>query len=207
LKDTLVFQLPELPYAMDALAPYMSAETLEFHHGKHHKAYVDKLNELTADGPYRGQDLETIIRSSAGNPAQRAVFNNAGQHWNHSHFWLGMTKNGGGAIPGNLERRLVADFGSVDRFKEDFKAACIAQFGSGWAWLVFDGEKLAIAKTGNADTPLTDGHAALLTCDVWEHSYYIDYRNLRPKYVDAFLSNLVNWEVVTERFEQAVARA
>jgi len=198
-----LFQLPTLPYPIDALAPYMSAETLEFHHGKHHKAYVDRLNELTADGPYKGMDLETIIRTSAARLADRTLFNQAGQHWNHSHFWLGMKKNGGGSIPGNLERQIITDFGSVEKFKEVFKAACIAQFGSGWAWLVFDGEKLAVTKTGNADTPLTEGHAALLTCDVWEHSYYIDYRNLRPKYVDAFLSKLVNWEVVTERYELA----
>ncbi len=198
-----MFQLPTLPYPIDALAPYMSARTLEFHHGRHHKAYVDKLNELAA-GRYNGMDLEAIIRTSAQNPADRAIFNQAGQHWNHSHFWLGMKKNGGGRIPGNLERRVIADFGSVEKFKDDFKSACIAQFGSGWAWLVFDGEKLAVTKTGNADTPLTEGHAALLTCDVWEHSYYIDYHNLRPKYVDAFLSNLVDWETVTARFERAI---
>ncbi|WP_311538831.1 superoxide dismutase [uncultured Bradyrhizobium sp.] len=199
-----MFQLPTLPYPIDALAPYMSAQTLEFHHGRHHKAYVDKLNELTAAGRYNGMDLEAIIRTSAKNPADRTIFNQAGQHWNHSHFWLGMKKNGGGPIPGNLEKRVIADFGSVEKFKDDFKSACIAQFGSGWAWLVFDGEKLAVTKTANADTPLTEGHAALLTCDVWEHSYYIDYHNLRPKYVDAFLSNLVDWETVTARFERAI---
>lgn len=199
-----MFQLPTLPYPIDALAPYMSAQTLELHHGRHHKAYVDKLNELTAASRYNGMDLEAIIRTSAENPADRTIFNQAGQHWNHSHFWLGMKKNGGGPIPGNLEKRVIADFGSVEKFKDDFKSACIAQFGSGWAWLVFDGEKLAVTKTGNADTPLTEGHAALLTCDVWEHSYYIDYHNLRPKYVDAFLSNLVDWETVTARFERAI---
>ncbi|WP_280140489.1 superoxide dismutase [Nitratireductor aquibiodomus] len=200
----LLFQLPELPYAMDALAPYMSAETLEFHHGRHHKAYVDKLNALTADSTYRHMSLEEVILTSANKPAESGLFNQAGQHWNHSHFWLGMKAGGGGAVPGNLEKHLIADFGSVDRFKEEFKAACIAQFGSGWAWLVFDGEKLAIAKTGNADTPLTEGKSALLTCDVWEHSYYIDYRNLRPRYVDAFLEGLVNWEIVAERYESAI---
>lgn len=198
-----MFELPDLPYALDALTPYMSAETLEFHHGKHHKAYVDKLNELVADGPYKGMELEDIILQSAGKPEDQLLFNQAGQHWNHSHFWLGMKKNGGGNVPGRLEKQLIADFGSVDRFKDAFKGACIAQFGSGWAWLVFDGEKLAITKTGNADTPVADGHAALLTCDVWEHAYYIDYRNLRPKYVDAFLANLVNWDAVAERFEAA----
>jgi superoxide dismutase, Fe-Mn family len=199
-----VFQLPNLPYPMDALTPYMSVESLEFHYGRHHKAYVDKLNELTVEGPYKSMDLETVIKVSAKQAADRVLFNQAGQHWNHSHFWAGMKKNGGGAIPGILERHLIADFGSIAQFKEEFKAACIAQFGSGWAWLVFDGEKLAVSKTGNADTPITDGHAGLLTCDVWEHAYYIDYRNLRPKYVDAFLSSLVNWEVVADRFAAAV---
>lgn len=143
----------------------MSAETLEFHHGKHHKAYVDKLNELTVDGSYKDMDLETIIRTSAAKPADRALFNQAGQHCNHSHFWLGMKRNGGGSIPGNLEKQIIVDFGSVETFKEEFKAACLAQFGSGWAWLVFDGGKLAITKTGNADTPLTEGHAALSTAE------------------------------------------
>lgn len=199
-----MFNLPDLPYAMDALAPFMSSETLEYHHGKHHKAYVDKLNELLKDSDYRDLSLGEIIKKTAQNPQQRGLFNQAGQHWNHSHFWLGMKQNGGGLIPGNLEKQLIEDFGSLEQFKEEFKAACIAQFGSGWAWLVFNGEKLAITKTGNADTPITDGHHALLTCDVWEHSYYIDYRNLRPKYVDAFLDHLVNWEMVTQRFEAAI---
>ncbi|WP_439271763.1 superoxide dismutase [Pseudochrobactrum sp. HB0163] len=199
-----MFELPELPYTMDALAPYMSAETLEFHYGKHHKAYVDKLNELVTKEPYNGMSLEDIIRQSFDKSEDRVLFNQAGQHWNHSHFWLGMKKGGGGSIPGALEKQLIADFGSVDHFRQEFKAACIAQFGSGWAWLVFDGEKLAITKTSNAGTPLTDGHTALLTCDVWEHSYYIDYRNMRPKYVDAFLEGLVNWEAVAQRFDIAV---
>jgi len=198
-----LFHLPDLPYPVDALAPYMSAETLKFHHGKHHKAYVDKLNDLTKDGFYSGMDVEAVIRASVDNPADRTIFNQAGQHWNHSHFWLGMKQDGGGPIPGKLERQIISDFGSIEKFMSDFKEACIAQFGSGWAWLVFDGEKLSVTKTGNADTPLTAGHHALLTCDVWEHSYYIDYRNLRPKYVDAFLSQLVNWEIVAERFEVA----
>jgi Fe-Mn family superoxide dismutase len=200
-----LFQLPELPFAMDDLGPYMSGETLAFHHGKHHKAYVDKLNELTATGAYAGLDLESIIKASARRPEAAPVFNNAAQRWNHSHFWLGMKKDGGGPIPGNLERRLISDFGSIDAFKEEFKAACLAQFGSGWAWLTLENGKLAVTKTGNADTPLANGQVALLTCDVWEHSYYIDYKNLRAKYVDAFLTNLVNWERVAERLEGAAA--
>lgn len=198
-----MFSLPELPYALDNLQPYMSAETLSYHHGKHHKAYVDKLNELTEEGPFADLSLSELILQSAGRPEAAPIFNNAAQHWNHSHFWLGMKKNGGGAIPGSLERQLVADFGSVDAFKEQFKAACLAQFGSGWAWLVFDDGRLSITKTGNADTPIVSGQAALLTCDVWEHSYYIDYKNMRPKYVDAFLEHLVNWERVEQRFDAA----
>lgn len=181
----------------------MSAETLEFHHGKHHKAYVDKLNELTASGPYSGLSLEDVILKSAKDPEQKVLFNQAGQHWNHSFFWLSMKAKGGGAIPAKLEQQLVADFGSLDAFKAEFKAACVSQFGSGWGWLVFDGKKLAITKTANADTPMVHGHTALLTCDVWEHAYYIDYRNVRPKYVETFLEHLVDWDRVAALYEQA----
>lgn len=199
-----MFTLPELPYARDALQPYMSAETLEFHHGKHHRAYVDKLNELVARSDYEGATLEDVIRRAADNPADRTLYNQAGQHWNHSHFWEGMKPGGGGAMPGALERRTIRDFGSVDAFKAQFRDACVAQFGSGWGWLVLDGDRLAVSKTANADTPLTQGQAALLTCDVWEHSYYIDYRNLRARYAEVFLSDLVNWQVVADRLEAAL---
>lgn len=201
-----MFTLPELPYTLDALAPVMSRETLEYHHGKHHKAYVDKLNELTASGPFHGLDLETIIRKTAGDAEHRVLFNQAGQHWNHSFFWLSMKPNGGGAMPAALEARIVKDFGSVAQFREAFKAACVSQFGSGWGWLAYDGEKLIISKTANADTPLTQGHTALLTCDVWEHAYYIDYRNMRPNYVEAFLDTLVDWDRVASLLDQASNR-
>ncbi|GFE97080.1 MULTISPECIES: superoxide dismutase [unclassified Gluconobacter] len=200
-----MFKLPELPYALDALAPYMSAETLEYHHGKHHKAYVDKLNELTASGSYQGLDLDQVIRKSAQDAAQKVLFNQAGQHWNHSFFWQSMKAKGGGSIPGALEKQLIADFGSLDAFTAQFKNACVSQFGSGWGWLVHDGEKLAITKTANADTPLVHGQTALLTCDVWEHAYYIDYRNMRPKYVEAFLTDLVDWEMVEQRYQVALS--
>jgi Fe-Mn family superoxide dismutase len=199
----MAFELPSLPYAPDALAPYMSAETLDFHHGKHHKAYVDKLNELTASGPFAGKSLEEIVVGSYGKPETQVLFNNAGQHWNHNHFWKWMKPSGGGSIPGEVERRIVSDFGSVDKFKEDFKAAGVGQFGSGWAWLVVDGGKLAITKTPNGENPLVHGKTAILGVDVWEHSYYIDYRNARPKYLDAFLNNLVNWEYVAELLSTA----
>lgn len=199
-----MFTLPELPYSMDALAPAMSAETLEFHYGKHHKAYVDKLNELIAGTSLEGAALEDIIRQTAASDDKAQLFNQAGQHWNHTHFWMGMCKGGGGAMPGHLERRVIADFGSIGAFRDEFTQACLTQFGSGWGWLVFDGEKLAVTRTGNAQTPITQGHSALLTCDVWEHSYYIDYRNQRPRYVQAFLDDLVDWQVVADRLEAVV---
>lgn len=202
-----MFKLPELPYAPDALAPYMSAETLEYHHGKHHKAYVDKLNELTASGPFHGLALDEIIRKTASDPEQKVLFNQAGQHWNHSFFWLSMKAKGGGSIPASLEKQLVSDFGSLGNFKTEFKNACLAQFGSGWGWLMHDGQKLTITKTANADTPLAHGQTALLTCDVWEHAYYIDYRNMRPKYVEAFLTDLVDWEMVEQRYRTAISAA
>lgn len=199
-----MFKLPDLPYSMDALAPAMSAETMEYHYGKHHKAYVDKLNELVAGTPLEGRDLEDVIRETADDAAKATLFNQAGQHWNHSHFWQGMRKNGGGCMPGRLEKRLVADFGSIEAFRAEFSQACLTQFGAGWGWLVFDGNKLSVTKTPNAETPITKGHDALLTCDVWEHSYYIDHRNQRPKYVETFLNDLADWQVVADRLEVAI---
>ena len=199
----MAFELPALPYAMDALAPYMSAETLEFHHGKHHNTYVTTLNKLVDGTDLAGADLDSVVAQSFGKPDLQPVFNNAGQHWNHIQFWQWMKPNGGGAIPGALEAKLVEDFGSVDAFKEAFTQAGVTQFGSGWAWLVLDNGKLTTMKTPNAENPLAHGKTALLGCDVWEHSYYIDYRNLRPKYLEAFLNNLVNWERVAELYGQA----
>ncbi|MEQ9814375.1 MAG: superoxide dismutase [Azospirillaceae bacterium] len=195
------FSLPDLPYAYDGLGPYMSGETLEFHHDKHHQTYVDNLNKLVDGTEFAGKDLEDVVKGSFGK--NQGVFNNAGQHWNHLHFWNWMKPNGGGAIPGSLEKQIAADFGSVDAFKEEFKQAGATQFGSGWCWLVWDNGKLATMKTPNAENPLAHGKTALLGCDVWEHSYYIDYRNARPKYLEAFVNNLVNWEYVAELFEKA----
>ena len=196
----MAFELPPLPYAREALQPYMSAETLEYHHSKHHQAYVTKLNELIAGTELEGQDLDSIVKASFGKPERQAIFNNAGQHWNHLLFWEWMKPNGGGSIPGELEKRLVSDFGSVDAFKKAFSDAGVAQFGSGWCWLVEDADgKLKVTKTPNAENPLAHGQKALLGCDVWEHSYYIDYRNRRADYLKAFLDNLVNWEAVARR--------
>ncbi len=198
----MAFTLPDLPYAHDALAAGgMSKETLEYHHDKHHKAYVDKLNELVAGTEWEGKSLEAIVTGTyqSGAVAQNGIFNNASQHWNHAQFWEMMGPNGG-AIPGALEKALTESFGSVDKFKQDFAAAGVGQFGSGWAWLVKDKDgALKITKTENGVNPLCFGQTALLGCDVWEHSYYIDFRNARPKYLENFLNNLVNWENVASR--------
>ena len=185
----MAFTLPPLPYAKDALAPHLSAETLEFHHGKHHNAYVTNLNKLLEGKPDASKSLEEIILSSDG-----GVFNNAAQIWNHTFYWNSMKPNGGGAPTGELATAIDRDFGSLDKLKEEFTAAATTQFGSGWAWLVLDKGKLMVTKTGNADLPMKHGQKALLTIDVWEHAYYIDFRNLRPKYIETFLTHLVNWD-------------
>ncbi|PCC69655.1 superoxide dismutase, Fe-Mn family [Nannocystis exedens] len=185
------FTLPELPYAKDALAPHISAETLEYHHGKHHAAYVNNLNKLLDGKPEAELSLEEIILRSDG-----GVFNNAAQVWNHTFYWHSMRPNGGGRPTGELAEAIARDFGSFERFREEFANAATTQFGSGWAWLVVQNGKLAVTKTGNADLPLKHGQTALLTIDVWEHAYYIDYRNARPKYIDTFLDHLVNWDFV-----------
>ncbi|MFN3671913.1 MAG: superoxide dismutase [Bosea sp. (in: a-proteobacteria)] len=199
----MTFTLPDLPYAHDALQPFMSKETLEYHHDKHHLAYVNNGNNAIKGTEFEGKSLEEIVKASHGkNPA---VFNNAGQHYNHLHFWKWMKPNGGGSIPGSLEKAIVDSFGSVDKFKEDFVAAGVGQFGSGWCWLEMKGGKLAVSKTPNGESPLVNGATPLLGCDVWEHSYYIDYRNRRPDYLKAFLESLVNWEYVAELYEGARA--
>ncbi|HBU98624.1 MULTISPECIES: superoxide dismutase [Thalassospira] len=200
----MAFELPALPYAHDALAPVMSAETLEFHHDKHHNAYVVNGNKLLEGSGLEGKSLEEVVVASYGDAAKAGLFNNAAQHWNHIEFWKMMKKNGGGNLPGELEKKIVEDFGSVDAFKEAFVQAGVTQFGSGWCWLAMDKSgKLVVTKTPNAENPLVHGQTPLLGCDVWEHSYYIDYRNARPDYVKAFLDSLVNWEYVAERFSKA----
>ncbi len=195
----MTFKLPELPYAKDALAPHISQETLEYHHGKHHNAYVTKLNELIEGKPEASKSLEEIIMASEG-----GLFNNAAQVWNHTFYWNCMKPSGGGAPTGDIAAAIERDLGGFEKFKTDFSAACIAQFGSGWAWLVKDKSgKLSITKTSNADLPMKHGQTALLTCDVWEHAYYIDYRNARAKYVETFLASLVNWDFVNENLKKA----
>ncbi len=196
-----VFVLPALPYAQDALEPHISARTLRFHYGKHHRAYVDNLNKLTAGGKMAGLPLEEIIRQTAGKPDQSGLFNNAAQVWNHTFFWNSMKLSGGGAPTGKLAERINAAFGTFDAFKTAFGEAAMTQFGSGWAWLVQEGDTLKIVKTTNADTPLAHGQTALLTCDVWEHAYYLDYQNRRKDFVQAFLDHLVNWDFAASQLK------
>lgn len=188
----MAFTLPELPYSKDALQPHISAETLEYHYGKHHKAYLDKLNAAVEGSPNAEKSLEDIIKSSEG-----GLFNNAAQVWNHTFYWNCLSPNGGGAPTGAVADAINGTFGDFETFKTKFTECALTTFGSGWAWLVKDGSKLDIVSTSNAGTPMTDGKTALLTCDVWEHAYYVDYRNARPKYVDAFW-NLVNWDHVVK---------
>jgi Fe-Mn family superoxide dismutase len=184
-------QLPKLPYAKDALAPYISAETIEYHHGKHHKAYVDNINRLITGTEFEKVSLEEIIRKSSG-----GIFNNAAQVWNHTFYWNCLSPNGGGEPAGELADELIKQFGSFAQFKEKFTNAAVTLFGSGWAWLVKNSNgTLSIQATSNAHTPLREGNKALLTCDVWEHAYYIDYRNARAKYVEGFW-DMVNWDFV-----------
>jgi len=198
----MAFELPPLPYSHDALAAGgMSRETLEFHHDIHHKAYVDNGNKLIAGTEWENASVEDIVRGTyqPGAVAQNGIFNNASQHWNHAQFWE-MMAPGERRMPGELESRITDAFGSVDKFKEEFAAAGAGQFGSGWAWLVVDGDgTLKVTKTENGVNPLCFGQTALLGCDVWEHSYYIDFRNKRPAYLSNFLENLVNWENVASR--------
>jgi Fe-Mn family superoxide dismutase len=189
----MAFELPPLPYAKDALAPHMSAETFDYHYGKHHQAYVNNLNKAVEGTDNEGKSLEDIIAAAELNSG---LFNNAAQHWNHSFFWQCMSPSGGGAATGAVADANGSAFGSYDKFSEEFSNAAATQFGSGWAWLVTDGSKLSIEKTANADLPLKHGSKALLTIDVWEHAYYIDHRNARPKFIETFLTNLVNWDFV-----------
>jgi Fe-Mn family superoxide dismutase len=199
----MAHQLPELPYGLDALEPHISRQTLEFHHGKHHAAYVTNLNKAIEGSDLEGKSLEEVILAVAGDAGKAGVFNNAAQVWNHSFYWQCMKPGGGGAPTGALAERIAADFGSFDAFKEQFKTAGATQFGSGWAWLVLDGGTLKITKTANADLPLAHGQKALLTMDVWEHAYYLDYQNRRPDYISTFLDKLVNWDFVAANLAAA----
>jgi superoxide dismutase, Fe-Mn family len=190
----MAFEQPVLPYETTALEPHMTAKTFEFHYGKHHATYVTNLNNLTKDSPMATMSLEEIIKSTFGDASKAGIFNNAAQVWNHTFFWNSMKPNGGGAPTGDLAAKINASFGSLDKFKEEFKAAATTQFGSGWAWLIKDGDGLKITKTGNAENPIAHGQTPLLTLDVWEHAYYIDFQNRRPDFITTYLENLVNWD-------------
>jgi Fe-Mn family superoxide dismutase len=192
----MAITLPALPYSNNALEPHISARTLEFHHGKHHNAYVTNLQKLIAGTDMENMGLDDIIKKSAGDSSKAGIFNNAAQVWNHSFYWKCMKQGGGGNPPKKLADMINSAFGGFDKFIEEMKNAAATQFGSGWAWLVTDGGSLKIMKTSNADTPMVHGAKALLTIDVWEHAYYLDYQNRRPDYVAAFLEKLVNWEFV-----------
>ncbi len=192
------FTLPELPFAKTALEPHLSAETFDYHHGKHHNAYVTNLNKMIEGRPEAGKSLQEIIMSADG-----GMFNNAAQVWNHTFYWSCLKPGGGGEPTGALADAIKRDFGSFAKFREEFASAAATQFGSGWAWLVLDGGKLKVAQTANADTPLKHNQTALLTIDVWEHAYYIDFRNARPKYIETFMDKLVNWEFVAQNLAQA----
>lgn len=198
----MAFELPDLPYAYDALAPHMSAETLEFHHDKHHQAYVTNGNNLLEGSGLEGKSLEDVCRESHGKNA--GLFNNAGQHYNHIHFWSWMKPGGGGtSLPAKLQAAVDSDLGGFDKMRADFVQAGVTQFGSGWAWIAVKDGKLEIMKTPNGENPLVHGATPILGCDVWEHSYYIDYRNARPKYLEAWFDGLVNWEYVEQMFDAA----
>ena len=197
----MTFELPKLNYSKDALSPAMSEETLDLHHGKHHQTYITNLNNLVKDTDFANLSLEEIVKKSAGDSSKAGIFNNAGQHWNHILFWNCMKPKGGGAMPPELEKRIVADFGSVDKFKEDFIQAGTTQFGSGWAWLAINNGKLVVTKTANASNPLVYNMKPIFGCDVWEHSYYVDYRNRRPDYLKAFVNELANWEFVASQLD------
>ncbi len=194
----MAFTLPKLPFAKDALEPHMSAETFSFHHEKHHNAYVTNLNKLIEGTEFENKSLEEIIKKSSG-----GIFNNAAQVRNHTFFWNSLSPKGGGKASGALAEKINEDFGSFEKFEEEFKNAGATQFGSGWAWLVLDGGKLKVEKTANAETPLTKGQIPLLTIDVWEHAYYLDFQNRRPDFISTFLEKLANWEFAAENFEKA----
>jgi superoxide dismutase, Fe-Mn family len=199
----MAYELPPLPYDYTALEPLISKSTLEFHHDKHHATYVNNYNNTVQGTELDSQSLEEVIKAIAGDSSKMGLFNNAAQAWNHTFYWQCMKANGGGTPTGDLAKKIDADFGSFDKFVEAFKNAGATQFGSGWAWLVLDGDTLKVTKTLNADNPLTAGQVPLLTMDVWEHAYYLDYQNKRPAYIDDFLGKLVNWDFVAQNLAAA----
>ena len=200
----MAYDLPDLPYDYEALQPYMSRETLEYHHDKHHKAYLDAMTPMIQGSKYESMSLEEVVKTSFKDDPK--LFNQVGQYYNHVHFWQWMAPNGGGrAMPGEIEKAVESDLGGYDKMRADFIEAGKTQFGSGWAWIAVRDGKLEIMKTPNGENPLVHGAHPILGCDVWEHSYYIDYRNARPKYLEAFVDNLVNWEHVAKMYGEATA--
>ena len=197
----MTFELPKLDYAKNALAPIMSEETLDLHHGKHHQTYITNLNNFIKDTDMAGMSLEEIVHNSSKDKSKAGIFNNASQHWNHELFWKCMKPNGGGSMPKKLEDQIKSDLGSVEEFKKQFIQAGITQFGSGWCWLSLNNGKLVVSKTPNAENPLIHNMKPILGCDVWEHSYYVDYRNRRPEYLENFFEKLVNWEFVESQLD------
>ena len=197
----MTFELPKLDYAKNALAPIMSEETLDLHHGKHHQTYITNLNNFIKDTDMAGMSLEEIVHNSSKDKSKAGIFNNASQHWNHELFWKCMKPNGGGSMPKKLEDRIKSDLGSVEEFKKQFIQAGITQFGSGWCWLSISNGKLVVSKTPNAENPLIHNMKPILGCDVWEHSYYVDYRNRRPEYLENFFEKLINWEFVESQLD------
>ena len=199
----MAYVLPPLPFDYTALEPLISKSTLEFHHDKHHAAYVNNYNNLVKDTDLDSKSLEEVIKAVAGDASKAGIFNNAAQAWNNTFYWNGIKPGGGGQTTGALEYKINADFGSFEQFVEAFKTAAATQFGSGWAWLVLDNGTLKVTKTGNADNPLTVGQTPLLTIDVWEHAYYLDFQNRRPDYISEFITKLVNWDFVAANLAAA----
>jgi Fe-Mn family superoxide dismutase len=199
----MTYELSPLPYDYDALEPVISKSTLEFHHDKHHAAYVKKYNNAVEGTEFENKPIEDVIKAVAGDSSKTGIFNNGAQAWNHTFYWQCMKPNGGGTPSGDLAQKIEADFGSFEQFAEAFKNAGATQFGSGWAWLVLDGDTLKVTKTLNADNPLTSDQVPLLTMDVWEHAYYLDYQNQRPAYIDSFISKLINWDFVGQNLAAA----
>ena len=201
----MAFKLPPLPFKNDALEPHMTATTLDFHYGKHHQTYVDKLNEMIKGTEHAKQSLEEIIRATAGRPEKIGIFNNAAQTWNHTFFWNCLHPEGGGEPTGTLKEKIDKDLGGMAKFREAFTQAALTQFGSGWAWLVLDPNGvLKVGKSSNADLPIVHNHTPILTCDVWEHAYYLDYQNRRPDFVATFLDKLINWEFAQKNLDEAL---
>ncbi len=195
-------ELPPIPWADNALEPYISERTISFHYGKHHRTYVENTNKLIKDTEFAGLPLEEIVVKTAGKPEYASIFNNASQSWNHTFFWNSMEPGGGGTPSGKLAEMINRTFGSFDKFREEFASAALTQFGSGWAWLAIDNGVLKVTKTSNADSPLAHGQTPLITIDVWEHAYYLDYQNRRKDFIDAYLNNLVNWDFAEENLKK-----